>query len=119
LKDVKLFFVRSPFSTEYKERVEEVISDADSIFKEHTDISKSLFRSVYFNEFYDIPLLDFIDFSSEKDEFYDEYHLNLKGSIRFSKFFDGLVKKGLLNDTANYRKMIENEVSMQKTGKDE
>ncbi len=74
---IKIFFTRSPL---YK-----YIYDDDQIFKR-----------VLNKQFKEIELLDFKQFPLKNNEYRDFEHLNYWGAIRFSNFFNDIIKKGIL-----------------------
>ena len=61
-------------------------------------------------KFIDIEFLDFKDFPLKNSEFGDLNHLNYKGAIIFSKWFNAILKNGLL-ERVNKKQMIEMEIN--------
>lgn len=60
-------------------------------------------------QFNDVELLDFKVFPLNNNEFGDLEHLNFKGAIKFSNFFNKLIERDLLNRT-NKQEYINNEM---------
>jgi hypothetical protein len=78
-KNIKVYLIRSPQHKKYKGRLNE-----DVFIK----IRKERFKTIEF--------LDFNNFPLENCEFADLDHLNYKGATKFSKWFNEMIKKGLL-----------------------
>lgn len=76
---IRLFFVRSPQHQYYKGRGNE-----------------ETFQALRNDKFNEVKFLDFINFPLSDDGFVDYEHLSQTGASQFSKFFDTLVKSGLL-----------------------
>jgi hypothetical protein len=91
--DVKVFFVRCPVHPKWS-----FLSDEQS------------FNTLRQSRFSKVDFLDFKNFPVNNDEFADLEHLNYKGSIKFSSFFNGLVDEKLL-DKFNKQIFIDKELS--------
>jgi hypothetical protein len=78
-RNIAVYFVRSPLHPKYGMRANE-----------------ELFQSVLQSRFPEVEFLDFKDFPVANSEFGDLNHLNYRGAEKFSKFFDEMLKKGLL-----------------------
>lgn len=59
-----------------------------------------------------IEYLDFSNFPLKNSEFRDLEHLNFKGAIRFSTWFNQILEKGLL-ESSNKQEIISNEIKNQ------
>jgi hypothetical protein len=89
---VKIFFIRSPFHINYKYAVNE---------SKYVMVKRKYFSRV--------QLLDFKDFHLLNTDYADLGHLNNKGAKKFSVFFDGLLKSGLL-ESKDKASFIKNEI---------
>lgn len=88
--DIKVILIRSPQHEKY-----------NGYRNEKT------FIKILETRYSDLEFLDFAHFPLSKDEFGDLHHLNYKGAKKFSKWFDDLLKKGLLKQL-DKQKFIEN-----------
>jgi len=85
--NTKLFFVRSPLHTQYVSNNEERL------------------QTIYRENFQKIPWIDLINFTQDDSHFSDLEHLNYKGSVNYSKFFDNFIKRELRNFDDNTEKL--------------
>jgi hypothetical protein len=94
----KVFLVRSPLHKNYE------------YLKNEKD-----FTRIRNEKFSDIDFLDFNKFPLNDDDFADYGHLNYRGSIKFSKWFNTMVNSGLLlnkNKQALIDKSLNDSISM-------
>lgn len=94
--NVKIYLIRSPQHKKYKGRINE-----------------DVYKKVKNEKFKNTEFLDFNNFPSENKEFTDLDHLNYLGAAKFSKWFDELIKKGLLNNI-NKQEFIDGELEKYK-----
>lgn len=78
-KHIKVYIIRCPIQASYPYYVNE-----------------ELLMKVLKDNFFDVPFLDFANFSSNNSDFLDFTHLNYTGAQKFSVWFDILLKQGLL-----------------------
>jgi len=95
-KGVNVIFVRSPLHPHYQ----------------YTENSGN-FIQILTTKFPDVELLDFHDFPIAKDEYAELQHLNYFGATKFSKWFNSLLKNGLL-EKQNKQEFIDEMLKMYK-----
>ncbi|MFZ4400861.1 MAG: hypothetical protein ACOYO1_12565 [Bacteroidales bacterium] len=93
-KEVKVYLFRCPLHVRYLYLSNE---------NRYKDILKTKFSNVEY--------LDFKDFPLQNTDFGDFEHLNYKGAIKFSIFFNRLLESNLLERT-NKQAFIDNEIEM-------
>lgn len=94
-KGIKLFLIRSPQHPKY-------------VYCENEEQLQKILKTRYSQLFY----LDFENFYLINDDYADLEHLNYKGAKKFSLFFDGLLKKGLIQ-SSNPEQMVQDEILKQ------
>ena len=90
-----MFLIRSPQHPKY-------------IYCENEEQLQKILKTRYSQLFY----LDFENFYLINDDYADLEHLNYKGAKKFSLFFDGLLKKGLIQ-SSNPEQMVQDEILKQ------
>lgn len=81
-KGIEVYLIRSPLHAEYPGLGNE-----------------EFFNQVLKSRYAELDFLDFKNFPLDDSEFADLQHLNQDGAKKFSVFFDGLLKSGLLDKT--------------------
>ena len=84
--------------------------------KDYIRENEKEFLKVRNEKFKEIDFLDFNDFSLKDEEYADHDHLNYKGAIVFSLWFNDLIDKGLLNNLGN-NAFINKEMKVHKEGR--
>jgi hypothetical protein len=82
LKNIQVFLVRTPIHTK-------------SLGVKY----ESTFKNILLTQFSNTEFLDFKDFPLLNSDFGDFEHLNFRGAIKFSSWFDNLMENGLLQKT--------------------
>jgi len=72
------------------------------------------FLAIRNQRFPDAPLLDLVHFKLQPDQYTDNEHIDHTGAKKLSVFFDGLLKKGVL-EAANPQQLIDAEIAKQAT----
>ena len=85
--NVKVFLIRSP------------LHEKSASFQ-----NEQIFKEKLSDDFSNFEFLDFSKFPLSNSEFGDLEHLNYRGANIFSRWFDNLLKKGILNKT--YKQLI-------------
>lgn len=98
INNVKVFLIRSPQHNYFPKANEETL------------------KSIKFEKFQNIEFLDFDKFPLEDNQFADFGHLNFKGAVEFSLWFNGLIENGLLS-TKNKTVFINEEINKARMNK--
>lgn len=73
--------------------------------------NEQTFQEVRLSKYQNIEFLDFSKYYLTNEEFADLSHLNKKGAERFSVWFAGILKEGLLEKN-DKQKIIDNEINI-------
>ena len=77
--------------------------------------NEKIYRRYILDTFSKTEFLDFKDFPLKNSDFYDLDHLNVDGSIKFSIFFNSLIKNGLLDKTEKQKFINEQQFNKRKS----
>ncbi|MBP6456742.1 MAG: hypothetical protein KA275_08440 [Chitinophagaceae bacterium] len=72
--------------------------------------NEKIYRNYVLDTFSKTEYLDFKDFPLKDSDFYDFDHLNVHGAIKFSVFFNNLIKDGLLESTDKQKFIYEQQI---------
>lgn len=77
----------------------------------YTELSnENVFQHYRLKMFNDVTFMDFKSMRFPATAYGDVEHLNYKGAVMYSRFFDTLLKKGVM-DSANYQQIIDMEIA--------
>jgi len=92
-RSIPVYLIRNPLHPKYQRLGNEFI-----------------FQEILHRELTGVELLDFKDYPLKDSEYGDLEHLNYRGARKYSRFIDGLLKKGLL-EKENKQKFIEDQMA--------